>query len=329
MTMFLFDNSNGYAITELLRRNHARSTIMPTATFQECTNAYLEMCKAKGISQKHIVELYSSLAAYAYPMFGSMPVHQIDADLVVSALAPTWCERPQAANRIRMRVASVLDYAAAYGYRQGENPARWRGHLEYRLPDPRQVHPVRHPPALPHSDIVMLAAKLHQRGGAAARALEFKILTAARTSEVIGARWAEVHTVHKVWTKPRRMGSSRSHRVPLSDAALAILSERKNAAHGDFIFSGANTDCPIGKGAMAEVMKRIGYGEFSVSGFRVTIRTWAVECTLVPGDVVEMVLGHTPRDMYRCFVRTDRFQQRRELMEAWARFVTAEKGAGS
>jgi integrase len=158
--------------------------------------------------------------------------------------------------------------AAAHGYRQGDNPARWRRHLEYRLPNPWQVRPVRHFTPIPYSDIVTIAAKLRAEGGVAARALEFNILTAARVSEVIMARWAEVDMDDKVWTKPRRKRSRKSHRVPLSDAALAILSERKNAARGDLIFSGSNTDRPIGKSAMAEVMKRIGYGEFSVSGFR-------------------------------------------------------------
>jgi len=226
---------------------------------------------------------------------------------------------------VRGRIESVLDWATARGYRQGDNPARWRGHLENLLPQKLKVRRVKHHAALPYAEIRDFIAQLKQQEGVAAAALEFTILTAARTGEVIGAAWSEVNTGERLWVVPaERMKSGKEHRVPLSVAALAILEQMQAIRQGDFVFPGGKAHRPISNMAMMMTLRRMGRGDLTVHGFRSSFRDWAAERTEFPGEVAEMALAHAVGDKVEAaYRRGDLFQKRRQLMDAWSRYCTA------
>jgi integrase len=264
-------------------------------------------------------------------MFGSLPVQAIDVGLVLKALEPIWTAKPETANRVRGRIESVLDWATARGYRQGENPARWRGHLENLLPGKSKVRRVKHHAALPYVEMADFMTQLKEQEGVAARALEFTILTAARTGEVIGATWSEINFDERLWTVPAdRMKAGKEHRVPLSDAALAILEQMQAIRQDDFIFAGGKARRPISNMAMAMTLRRMGRGDLTVHGFRSTFRDWAADRTGFPAEVAEMALAHTIGDKVEAaYRRGDLFQKRRQLMDAWAKFSTTAPATGS
>jgi integrase len=207
-------------------------------------------------------------------------------------------------------------------YRNGENPARWRGHLDKLLPARSKVHKVKHHPALPYNEMADFMAALRTQEGIAARALEFLILTAARTGEVIGAPWDEVDLDGKLWVvAAARMKAGREHRVPLSVAAMGVLEQMKEIRESEFVFAGGKRGKPLSNMAMLAVLKRMGWGDLTTHGFRSTFRDWAAECTNFPREVVEMALAHTIESKVEAaYRRGDLFQKRRQLMEAWARF---------
>jgi len=240
-------------------------------------------------------------------------------------LEPIWTTKPETAGRVRGRIESVLDWATARGYRQGENPARWRGHLENLLPKKSKVRRVEHHAALPYAEIGTFIAELQQQEGVAARALEFAILTAARTGEVIGAKWDEIDFGERLWTVPtERMKAGKEHRVPLSDAALAVLEEMQKIRSADFVFPGGKSRRSISNMAMAMTLRRLSRGDLTVHGFRSSFRDWAAERTGFPAEVAEMALAHTVSDKVEAaYRRGDLFQKRRQLMEAWTRFCSA------
>jgi integrase len=223
---------------------------------------------------------------------------------------------------VRGRIESVLDWATARGYRQGENPARWRGHLENLLPARRKVRHVEHYAALPFPEIASFMAELRQQRGIAARALEFAILTSARTGEVIGAKWDEIDLDAKVWTVPgARMKAGREHRVPLSDAALALAERMAATRHGDFVFPGGKAGRPLSNMAFLMTLRRMGHGDLTAHGFRSTFSDWCAEQTNFPSEVREMALAHTVGDKVEAaYRRGDLFEKRRALAEAWAQF---------
>jgi integrase len=229
---------------------------------------------------------------------------------------------------VRGRIESILDWATARGFRQGENPARWRGHLENLLPKRSKVQRVEHHAALPYVELGAFMGQLRPQEGVAARALEFAILTAARTGEVIGARWKEFDLAARLWTVPaERMKAGKEHRVPLSDAAVAILEELAAIRQDDFVFPGSRAGRPISN--MTMTLRRMGRGELTVHGFRSSFRDWAAERTGFPADVAEMALAHTVADaVERAYRRGDIFQKRRQLMDAWARFCSTTPAAG-
>lgn len=247
----------------------------------------------------------------------------------MKVIEPIWTTKPETASRVRGRIEAVLDWATARGYRDGENPARWRGHLENLLPQRSKVRRVQHHAALPYSQIGAFIAELRKQEGIAGRAFEFLILTAARTSEVLGARWGEFGIDERVWTVPgERMKSGREHRVPLSPRAIEIIEEMRSAVGGKgslvaFVFPGAK-DGALSNMALLMTLRRMGRGDLTAHGFRSTFRDWAAECTGFPAEVAEMALAHAVADaVERAYRRGDLFAKRRQLMDAWARFCAA------
>jgi integrase len=230
---------------------------------------------------------------------------------------------------VRGRIESILDWALARGYREGENPARWRGHLDNLLPARVKVRRVEHHAALPYAEIGSFIAELRQQEGVAGRALEFAILTAARTGEVIGARWDEINTAERMWTVPAdRIKAGREHRVPLTDAALAIIEKMTAIRSAEFLFPGGKEGRPLSNMAFLMLLRRMGLGELTAHGFRSSFRDWAAERTGFPAEVAEMALAHAVGDKVEAaYRRGDLFQKRRQLAEAWAKFCAAPAAA--
>jgi integrase len=307
------------------RERAAEAKVM---TFRQCAEAYITAHRAGWKNPKHAKQWPATLDAYAYPVFGALPVQAVDVALVMKAIEPIWQTIPETASRVRGRVESVLDWATARGYRKGENPARWRGHLENLLPKKSKVSQVEHHAALPYAEIGSFMVELCQQGGVAARALEFSILTAARTSEVTGARWDEFNLTERLWIVPaERMKASKEHRVPLSDAALAIIERMAESRAGEAVFPGGKAG-GLSDMAMTMAMRRMGRGDLTVHGFRSTFRDWAAEQSSFPHEVAEMALAHMVASaVERAYRRGDLLPKRRQLMAAWARYC-AQPAAG-
>jgi integrase len=291
-------------------------------TFDACAAAYLDAHRESWRNAKHRDQWRNTLSSYASPVFGSLPVQTIDVALVMKALEPIWRGKPETASRLRGRIEAVLDWATAREYRKGENPARWRGHLDKLLPARAKIQRVQHHPALHYHELADFMEALRDQDGIAARALEFLILTAARTGEIIGARWDEIDLEDKVWVVPgARMKAGREHRVPLSGASLAILKRMKETRESDFVYPGGKKGMPLSNMAMLAVLKRMGRDDLTAHGFRSTFRDWSAECTDFRSEVVEMALAHTIENKVEAaYRRGDLFQKRRQLMEAWTRF---------
>jgi integrase len=319
------DGSNPIAARKAARmaRRLADASAM---TFQQCAEAYIATHRAGWRNPRHAEQWPATLGAYVYPVFGSLPVQAVDVGLVMKAIEPLWATKTETASRVRGRIESVLDWATARGYRQGENPARWRGHLENLLPRRSKVQRVRHHPAMPYSELAAFMAELRDQEGIAARALEFAILTAARTGEVSGATWSEIDLEGRLWTIPaERMKGGREHRVPLSEPALAILRAMAEVRTGDHIFPGVRGRRPMSSAALLTTLQRTGRGDLTVHGFRATFSTWAIEQTNFPTEAREMALGHTVGSaVERAYQRSDLFERRRQLAEAWSNFCTTQ-----
>jgi integrase len=299
-------------------------------TFNECAARYIASHRAGWRNPKHAAQWQATLATYAEPIIGGFSVQAIDTALVLKVLEPIWTVKPETAGRVRGRIESILDWAKVRGYRAGENPARWRGHLDKLLPARSKVRRVEHHAALPYAELPGFLVSLREQEGIAARALEFSILTAARTGEVIGARWwSEMDMLDKTWTLPAgRMKAGREHRVPLSARALAILQEMQPHRHAEdaFVFPGGTNGRPLSNMAFLMLLRRMGRGDLTAHGFRSTFRDWAAERTKFPAEVAEMALAHTVSDKtVAAYNRSDLFERRRRLMTAWATFCTASE----
>ncbi len=308
-----------------MARLRAKLDAAKAISFKACAQIYIAAHQAGWRSPKSLVAWEGTLDTYVYPSFGAFPVQAVDVGLVLKAVEPIWNAKPETASRVRGRIEAILDWATARGYRQGENPARWRGHLENLLPNKTKVRRVAHHAALPYVEIGGFIAELRRQEGIAARALEFAILTAARTGEVIGARWNEINLAERVWTIPaERMKAGREHRVPLSDMALAIVGQMEAIRSGEFVFAGGKAGRPISNMAMLMLLRRMGRGDLTAHGFRSSFRDWAAERTGFPAEVAEMALAHTVADsVERAYRRGDLFQKRHQIMAAWARFCMA------
>jgi integrase len=312
-------------------RTLAKIEAAKTITFKACAAAYIAANRTGWRNAKHAAQWDATLASYVYPVFGALPVGAVDVGLVLKAIEPIWNAKPETASRVRGRVEAILDWAAARGHRTGENPARWRGHLENLLPKPAKVRRVEHHAALGYDDVAAFMTELRGQAGTAARALEFAILTAARTGEVIGARWAEIDLAERLWTIPaERMKGDREHRVPLSDAAIAVIEELRSAElQSEYVFPGGKEGRPLSNMAFLMLLRRMGKGELTGHGFRSTFRDWAAERTNFPGEVAEMALAHAIGDKVEAaYRRGDLVRKRRQLMDAWARFCAAPAVSG-
>jgi integrase len=296
-------------------------------TFDECVASYSRAHSPKW-SAKHAYQWGSAMTRFASPVLGKLPVDIIDVGLVVKILEPIWHERPEAASRLRGAIESVLAWASVRGFRQGDNPARWTNHLEELLPSRREILPVEHFAALAYREVPGLIAKLRERSGIVERALEFLILTASRSGEVLGARWDEIDLTKRVWIIPaERMKGRREHRVPLCDAAVAILNEMKLYQRNGFVFPSDRRE-NLGESPMRELLKRLGY-QTTIHGMRSSFRTWAAEQTAFSHDVVEQALAHAVGTaVERAYKRTDLFEKRARLMQQWSDFLARPAAVG-
>jgi integrase len=304
-------------------RSAAQLDAAKAMTFDACAEAYIDAHKKGWRNEKHVDQWRNTLATYASPVFGALPVQAVDTGLVMRAIEPIWGDKTETATRVRGRIEAILDWAATRGYRQGENPARWRGHLQNLLPKRSKVQRVEHHAALPFARIGEFVANLREQNGTSPLALEFTILTAARTGEVIGATWDEIDLAERTWNvPPERMKGGREHRVPLCAQAIRIL-ERFRALDDRYVFPGGKRGRPLSNMAMLELLKRMGRPDLTVHGFRSTFRDWAAETTHFPNEMVEMALAHIIENKVEAaYRRGDLFQKRRELMDAWAGFVS-------
>jgi integrase len=251
-------------------------------------------------------------------------VDTIATDDVLAVLKPIWTTKAETASRVRGRIEKVLDAAKAKGFREGENPARWRGHLDHLLPGPSKLTRGHHA-AMPYEDVAGFVAELREREATAALALEFCILTAARSGEVLGARWSEIDRDKKIWTVPAtRMKAGREHRVPLPGRALAVVGQLAEAKQGDFVFPGQRRDKPLSNKAMDRVLRRVGT-DVTVHGFRSSFRDWAGNETGYPRELIETALAHVIGDRAeQAYRRSDALERRRDLMTAWESYCTAD-----
>jgi integrase len=297
-----------------------------TQTFKQCAEAYIAAHKAGWRNEKHAKQWTSTLNTYAHPTLGKLSVQAVDVTLVMRVLEPIWKHKTETASRVRQRIECVLDWAAVRGYRQGENPARWRGHLQKALPARAKVQKVRHHPALPYAALPDFMAELRAENGDSARALEFAILTATRTNETLKGRWSEIDWDAKVWTIPgERMKAGREHRVPLAPAAIAVLRDmRKANPKSDWVFPGSGKGETLSTMAMLMTLRRMKRTAITAHGFRSTFRDWAAEQTAFSRETAEAALAHSIGDRTEAaYRRGDALEKRRKLMEAWARYCGA------
>ena len=317
-------------------------------TFKQVADRYIAAHEASWSNEKHRYQWRQTLDLAAVG-FGDHLVADVATGDVMRVLEPMWQTKTETATRLRSRIEAVLDYATARGWRAGDNPARWRGHLAKLLPAPGKIAKVQHQPALPWRDGGAFMAALDEQEGVAALALRFAILTVARTGEVIGARWSEIDMAEAVWSIPaRRMKMKRPHRVPLSPAALAVLKAvallRTDPDRDGWMFSGGKGDKPLSNMAMLMVLRRMNphteenparwrdavSGEpISVHGFRSTFRDWAAESTNFPREVAEQALAHALSDAVEAaYRRGDLMEKRQRLMADWATYCTRPPAIG-
>lgn len=309
-------------------RRAKRSTI--DWTFKKTAEAYIAAHRAGWKNAKHADQWGNTLEAYAYPMFGAKHVRDVSKADVLAAIEPIWSVKNETATRVRNRIELVLNYAVQRDLRpEGLNPARWRGNLDAALPKASKVGKVEHHAALPIDDMHAFMQRLRKAEGMGARALEFAILTAARSGEVRGAVWAEIDLQAGVWTIPaERMKAGRAHRVPLSNRALELLEGLRRFEGVEYVFAGQG-DKPLSDMTMTAALRRMKVSA-TTHGFRSTFRDWASERTSTPNEVAEMALAHAVGDATEAaYRRGDLFEKRRELMTLWAKFIDTEPPKGN
>lgn len=302
-------------------------------TFKQVAEAYIDLKETGWRNEKHKAQWRSTLETYAYPVFGHLPVSDVTTDHVLDVLRPIWSEKPETASRVRGRIENIMDAAKFQGLRTGDNPARWKGHLDFVLPKPNKLARGHHA-ALPYAEIPAFMADLAGREALAAKALQFTILTAARSGETLGATWGEIDLDAAVWTIPaERMKAAKEHRVPLSVRAVEILREvqglntlgRKEAA----VFPG-QTGGHLSVMAMNMLLRRMERGDITVHGFRSTFREWAGETTSYAREVVEHALAHQLADKAEAaYQRGSLFPKRVKLMQAWADYCASPVADGA
>ena len=312
---------------EVRRESKRASAKKPT--FGEIADALFEAKSEEWRNEKHREQWRWSLTEAAAAL-RSRPVDEIDTEAILAVLKPLWIAKPETASRLRGRIEAVLDAAKAQRHRTGENPAAWRGHLSHLLPK-RPKFKRGHHAAMSYQDVAALMARLSKEAAVAARALEVCILTAARSGEILGARWSEFDLTQKVWTIPAtRMKASREHRVPLSNRAVSILEALAQIRTCDFVFPSPRGNRPLSHVAMAKVLARLQVAGVTVHGFRSAFRDWAGNETSVPREVAEAALAHVIGDKAeQAYRRSDALEKRSKLMTAWAKYCGSPKIAGN
>jgi integrase len=336
------------------QREAERVEAAKTMTFDACRKTYITAHEPSWRNAKHRQQWTNTLETYATPVFGDLPVQAVDTAMVLKVIEPIWATKPETAGRVRGRIETILDWAKAREMRTGENPARWRGHLQHILPTKSKIRKVKHHPALPYNQIGAFVADLHLREGIAAQALRFTILCAVRTGDIIGndredkppMKWPHVDFQHRVWTIPSTKNGS-EHRVPLSADAVELLKEMKACDLGEIVFPGASLDAPMSNMSMASVIERMNDDrqaarlarymdpkqdgrDVTVHGFRSSFRDWAAERTSFPREIAEAALAHTINsETEAAYQRGDMLDKRRKLMDAWAAYCAQPEAAGT
>lgn len=299
-------------------------------TFSECAELYIDLHRSSWANAKHGQQWENTLKTYAHPHIGDIRVPDIETAHITSCLFPIWKTKTETAKRLRGRIENILDWAKVSGYRDGDNPARWRGHLDKLLPTPAKIAKVTHYPALPYEKAGGFVSALRGKSGIAARALEFTILTAARSGEIRGATWDEIDLTKRLWTIPaERMKMRRGHEVPLSDAAVSILKALPRTV-SPYVFPGARENAPMSDMTLSKVIRRMGDRTTTVHGFRSTFRDWAAETTAYPREVVEMALAHAIENKAEAaYRRGNLLAKRSRLMEDWATYCAVVRAEES
>jgi len=302
----------------------AQDAAVKGVTFREAARRYIDGHSAAWRNAKHAAQWSSTIEAYVNPVFGDIAIADVGTAHVLEVLEAIWLVKPETASRLRGRIETILDFAKTRGWRSGENPAAWKGHLALTLPARSKVAKVEHHAALPWREIGDFMISLRDQAGVGARALRFAILTAARSGEVRGARWREFDFSTAAWIiAPDRMKGGREHRVPLSEPAIEILremSEAQMSADPDaLVFPGHDPNRPLSDMSLTAVLRRMGRGDLTAHGFRSTFRDWAAETTAFPTELVEMALAHAVGNKVEAaYRRGDLFEKRRRLMLDWA-----------
>ncbi len=297
-------------------------------SFEECAHRFINAHRDSWRNGKHALQWPRSLAMHIFPTLGKIPVGAIDTPLIVKALSKVWDTAPETASRIRGRIEAILDWATVAGLRQGDNPARWGGHLEHLLPAPRK-RIKRHHAAMPYREVPSFMHKLRAVDSIGARALEFAVLTASRRGETLGATWDEVDFDAKTWAVPgTRMKNGETHDVPLSARCMEILTEMRAKASGDLIFPGREGQ--LAAATFERLLKTLGHDDITVHGFRSTFRDWAGEDTNFDRETIETALAHQVGSaVERAYRRARGLEKRRKLMEAWAQFCARPATTGA
>ena len=301
--------------------------------FTACAARYIRAHRHGWKNAKHARQWVSTIKTYAKPIIGSNQVDAISTENILKILSPIWTTKTETAKRVQGRIECILDFAAAHRYRDSLNPARWRGHLDKLLPKPSRVKKVVHHPAMPYTDAPAFMDELARNDCVSALALRFLILTATRTSEVLQAQWQEIDHEAAIWTIPaERTKTKREHRVPLPDAAMAIIEALPRIEGNDYLFPGARHGRPLSSMALLQLMRGLGYGvngsrgNYVPHGFRSSFRDWSGEATSFPRDVAEMALAHVIENKVEAaYRRGDLFEKRRTMMEAWAGYLDSAK----
>ena len=306
------------------KRQEAREQQLQQAkakTFEACATEFIEFSKPAWKNAKHAQQWTNTLTQYAYPVIGQCAIGDVDSDHIVEILSPIWQSKTETATRLRGRIEAVLDWATVKGWRKGDNPARLKGHMEYLLPKVR-IGTKNHHASLPYEELPSFMAKLQGESGMARYALEFLILCASRTGEVVGARWDEIDLAKAIWTIPgERMKAGKEHRVPLGKRALEILATVKPFSGKQFIFITGKKDVAMSTMAMSMLLRRIDHGDVTVHGMRSTFRTWAGERSGYPFEVCEHALAHRLSDaVAAAYLRSDFFAKRTLLMADWEKY---------
>ncbi len=312
--------------TRHAQRNEARRERAQRVTFGKCAERYIDAHRAAWRNSKHVLQWTATLDTYAASLT-SLPVGAVDTTAVLEVLEPIWAIKTETATRVRQRIEAILDWATARKYRHGENPARWRGHLDSLLPTPNKLRKVKPRAALPYADLPKFFAELREQNGVAPIALQLLILTATRPGEVVGARWAEIDLNCATWIIPgERMKAGKDHRVPLSDQVLKLLDSIP--PNGEFVFPGVREGCSLTTAAPLKVLKGLRHGLTS-HGFRSTFRDWAADMTSYPREVAEEALAHGLKDKTEAaYRRSDLLAKRARLMADWGKYCSERPQKG-